>query len=323
MAAPVFLVPVQVTGVRSGFRMMVSSALTSMTIIIIWQFALLAQAGALGITTAALSAASPLALLVALVMLAWPKFAQIPFVYRAIGSGFAAALFSYPAFAFAAADPSIQILFDEVLGKAMPGLASTGIEAGALWDMVKYVVASSFGAILLVFVLFSSWIGTRIGLKARIAYPESGSTDIPSDDLPSQDALPTGSAHDVTSPTGHIALPPSIGTYSVPSPLVWALLAAWAAILFNRFVPAPAFAAIAWNIAIALSLCYGIQGFAVALVLAGRVGLASAARLLAPITLILLMVSGIAGLIAIGVFAVLGTLETWIPFRTAHEGDTP
>jgi hypothetical protein len=53
------------------------------------------------------------------------------------------------------------------------------------------------------------------------------------------------------------------------------------------------------------------------------VGLASAARLLAPITLILLMVSGTAGFVAVGAFAVLGTLETWIPFRTAHEGDTP
>ena len=256
-------------------------------------------------------------------MLAWPRFEHIPFVYRVLGSGFAAALLSYPTFAFAAADPSIQALFDDAFGKAMPGLASSGIEVGALWDMVKYVVASSFGAILLVFVLFSSWIGTRIGLKARAAYPESSSSDVPSADLAIQNAAPTESTTDVSLPARQIVLAPSLDGFSVPSPLVWALLAAWSAILFNRFVPAPAFAAIAWNVAIALSICYGIQGFAVVLTLAGRVGLAPAARLLAPITLILLMVSGTAGLVAIGVFAVLGTLETWIPFRTAHEGDTP
>jgi ribosomal protein L9 len=230
-------------------------------------------------------------------------------------------LLSYPTFAFAASDPSIQALFDEAFSRAMPGLVHQVVEAGALWDMVKYVVASSFGAILLVFVLFSSWIGTRIGLKARAAYPESGFTDVPAADLASRDGAPVESMTTAQVPANQISLPPSLEGFSVPSPLVWALLASWAAILFNRFVPAPAFAAIAWNIAIALSICYGIQGFAVALALAGRVGLASAARLLAPITLILLMVSGTAGLVAIGAFAVLGTLETWIPFRTAHEGD--
>jgi hypothetical protein len=244
-------------------------------------------------------------------------------VYRVLGAGCAAALLSYPTFAFAAADPSIRALFDEAFGRAMPGLVSSGIDSGALWDMVKFVVASSFGAILLVFVLFSSWIGTRIGLKVRIAYPETGSIDVPSDDLSSQDSAPAESANGVAIPVNQIILPPSLAAYNVPSPLVWALLASWATILFNRFVPAPAIAAVAWNVAIALSICYGIQGFAVALALAGRVGLASAARLLAPITLILLMVSGTAGLMAVGVFAVLGTLETWIPFRAAHEGDTP
>ncbi|MFH2114993.1 MAG: DUF2232 domain-containing protein [Spirochaetota bacterium] len=319
MAAPIFLVPVQVSGVRSGFRMMVTSALAAMLTIVIWQFALLARSGALGLATAALTAASPAALLLALVLLAYPRFVHLPFVYRVLVAGFTAALLSYPTFAFAAADPSIRGLFDEAFGKAMPGLVSSGIDAGALWDMVKVVVASSFGAILLVFILFSSWIGTRIGLKARAAYPERGDHD----DLVAQDETSSGTIPEVSMPVSHIVLPPSLDAYSVPGPLVWALLAAWAAILFNRFVPAPAFAAIAWNVAIALSICYGIQGFAVALALAGRVGLASAARLLAPLTLILLMVSGTAGLVAIGVFTALGTLETWIPFRAAHEGDTP
>lgn len=298
---------------------MVTSALVAITLIIIWQFALLARSGALGLATAALTAASPAALLLALVMLACPRFAHIPFVYRILGSGFAAALLSYPTFAFATADPSIRALFDEATGRAIPGLISSGIESGALWDMVKFVVASSFGAILLVFIFFSSWIGTRIGHKARVAYPEPADHD--GQATPDESNAEAGAG--VSLPARQIALPPSLEAYSVPSPLVWILLAAWAAILFNRFVPAPAFAAIAWNLAIALSICYGIQGFAVALALAGRVGLASAARLLAPITLILLMLSGIAGLVAIGVFAVLGTLETWIPFRTAHEGDTP
>jgi hypothetical protein len=303
--------------------MMATSALSAMSIIILWQFSLLARSGALGPAMAALTAASPAALLLALLMLAWPRFAFIPFVYRVLGSGFAAALVSYPTFAFAASDPSIQALFDEAFSRAMPNLASSGVEAGALWDMVKYVVASSFGAVLLVFVLFSSWIGTRIGLKARAAYPESGFIDVPAADLASRDGAPVESMTTAQVPANQISLPPSLEGFNVPSPLVWALLASWAAILFNRFVPAPAFAAIAWNIAIALSICYGIQGFAVALALAGRVGLASAARLLAPITLILLMVSGTAGLVAVGAFAVLGTLETWIPFRTAHEGDIP
>ncbi len=77
------------------------------------------------------------------------------------------------------------------------------------------------------------------------------------------------------------------------------------------------------NVALALSICYGVQGLAVAGALAERVGLAPALRLLAPIVLILLLVSGTAGFIAIGVLALLGTLETWIPFRAAPKGELP
>jgi len=57
--------------------------------------------------------------------------------------------------------------------------------------------------------------------------------------------------------------------------------------------------------------------------LAERVGLAPALRILAPIVLILLLVSGTAGFIALGVLALLGTLETWIPFRAAPKGELP
>ena len=286
--------------------MMVTSALVSMVTILFWQFTLLAQADALNPATATLTATSPAALLLALIMLGYPHFLKLPFVYRVILAGFIAALLSYPTFVFAASDPSIRGLFDEAFRKAMPGLISSEVDTLALWDMVRFVVASSFGAILLVFVLFSSWIGTRIGLKAREAYPET------------PDVL-----SDTATPVRQIVLPPALEAYSVPSPLVWALLVSWAAILFNRFIPVPVFSAIAWNVAIALSICYGIQGFAVAFALAGRVGLASALRLLMPLTLILLLVSGTAGLVVIGALAALGTLETWIPFRATHEGDIP
>lgn len=185
----------------------------------------------------------------------------------------------------------VKNIFITAFSNASTAIGAEVPDTEALWSAIKTGVASSFGAIVFIFLFASAWIGSRLGsFKKPVA-------------------------------DGYI---PTLRTYHLPVPLVWFLLGAWAALLVNRIYPSFVLSAVALNAATALSICYGVQGLAIANALAERAGLAPVSRLIVPIMLILLVASGIAGFIAIGVLALLGTLETWIPFRTVtSKGDTP
>jgi hypothetical protein len=303
------------------------SALVAFGGLLVWQLVQLRAAGSLAMATIILAATSPGALILGLLLLAHPRLKFMPFIIRALAAALLAALLSYPSFVVAANDPGVQAIFNEAIQRTIPAMGTQ--DPALVWQALSLAVASSIGSIMLVFLLFSTWIGTRIGQKARLAYPEAATvTDITeSSELIDMDGTSTltDSAGTVFLPQAMVMplLPPTLRDYQVPSRLVWALLAAWTTILLTRFVSSQTLAVLAWNAAIALSICYGIQGFAVATALAGRVGMAPVTRLLAPVVLILLLVNGTLGIVAVGILAVLGTLETWIPFRPVHEGDIP
>ena len=298
---PLFLVPLQFAGARKGYKAMIASAFSSAIIIVLWQTITLASSGGASAGMMALSLSTPSAMILALVCMALPRFNRLSFPSRAlIGSAVASAI-SLPAIFAALKDPAVRALFLDAFEKAGSAIGAGSLDAQTLWDALQTGVASSYGAILFVFLFFSAWSGTRFGSSLRFKADVPAS--VPEKDQPS--------------------LPPALSAYRVPAPFVWALLAAWSGLLLNRFFPSFALSAVALNAALALSICYGVQGLAVAGALAERVGLAPALRILAPIVLILLLVSGTAGFIALGVLALLGTLETWIPFRAAPKGELP
>jgi len=289
--APLYLVPLQIAATNRGHRAMYVSSVFAAAIITVWQIVLLARAGAMSAGTLALGLSAPAAMIIALVLMALPRFKGIPFAIRALTGGALASLVCLPSFIAAAGDEGVKNIFMAAFTSATTAVGADVPDTEALWSAIKTGVASSFGAIVFIFLFASAWLGSRLGSFRKV----DAEGDVP-----------------------------TLGTYHLPVPLVWWLLGAWAALLVNRFYPSFVLSAVALNAATALSICYGVQGLAVANALAERIGMAPVARLIMPIVLILLVASGIAGFIAVGVLALLGTLETWIPFRTVtSKGDTP
>lgn len=297
--APAFLLPIQAAGARKGYRAMLVAAATAAGVASAWQLALLARSEAFGLSMALMGVMAPVSMMAALALMAMPSLKRVPFAMRALGAALASSMASLPTFALAAKDPGVREVFNAAAVRASQLLGTEGPDPDALWSAMAGAMASSFAAVIFLFLFASAWSGTRFGLRRG----EAAETRFSDKDEPS--------------------LPPPLSEYRVPPSLVWILLLSWAAILFTRFVPIPVAEAIGWNAAIALSICYGVQGLAVAVALAGRIGMATAVRAIGPIALVLLLVSGAAGLWAIGVLALLGTLETWIPFRSIPKGEEP
>lgn len=297
---PAFLVPIQASGARRGYRSLLASAAVSCALIAAWQVMLLGRSGSLDAASLAISLSVPLAMAGALALMGLPALGKVSFPVRALAGGALASAAALPSMAMAADDPGVRAVFEDAMAKTMGALGTAAPDAEQVWLAVQTGVASSFGAVIFLFIFVSAWIGTRLG-QSRSA---------------ENAGLPDGE--------GSMALPPSLSAYRLPAPLVWGLLASWGAMLATRFFPSSLLLAASLNVAIALSICYGVQGLAVAGALAERVGMAPALRIVGPLALVLLLASGTAGLIAIGALALLGTLETWIPFRAATlKGDKP
>ena len=295
---PFFLVPLQFAGTMKGHRAMIASAALSAAVLAAWQAVARAKAGATWAGALLLGVSVPVAMILALVAMASPRLGKLSFTTRVLMGAAAASAASLPSIFMALKDPGVQAMFLNAFQKAGSVMGVDSLEPETVWTALRTGIASSYAAVLFLFLFTSAWFGTRLGSSIRSVEPSVEARDMP-------------------------ALPPTIWTYRVPAPLVWGLLAAWAGLLANRFFPSFVLSAVALNAALALSICYGVQGLAVAGALAERAGLAPALRILGPIALILLLASGAAGLAAVGVLALLGTLETWIPFRAATKGDLP
>jgi hypothetical protein len=304
--APVFLVPIQVSGVGRGIKSMFVSSAVSIAGIALWQMIIISKAGVFTWATMALGISAPLALLIALALMAMHRFHGIPFAIKALVGSMVAAALCMPSFIFALRDSGLRRMFEDAFMAASTAIGAEMPDPELLWDTVKTGVASSFAAILFVFLFASAWIGTRFGQSVFHIVPS-----VPP-------AEQQGVADD-----GKVSLPPVLAGYRLPEPLVWALLASWASLLFARFYPSFVLSAVASNATLALSICYGVQGLAVASAVAERAGMAPVARLLGPIAIILLLLGGTVGLILVGLIALVGTLETWIPFRAVAKGEKP
>lgn len=322
--APLYLVPIQAAGAARGYKAMLAAAASSAFAIAVVQLGLLAAGGALDGAAALMSLASPLALIGALIGLAHPRWREAAFPLRALIAGAAVALVSLPAFAWAYAQPSVRSMLEAAVDQATGRLGLESVDASALLEAMRGVLAASFGAVLFAFVFGSAWAGTRLGLrwrfiraaKAAMAEARAGEGG-----MPDPEAVAAKAAAATELGADEPALSPPLPLYRVPLWLVWPLLASWAGILAARLLPASALGPIAWNLALSLSLCYGVQGFAVAGALLGRIGMAPIARFLGFALVAVALLGGAIGAVVAGALVLLGTLETWLPLRTIPQGE--
>jgi hypothetical protein len=315
--APAFLLPLQAAGAGRGFKAMALASATAAACISGFQLALFAGAELLSAGIVLMGLAAPLALIAALLLMAAPRFARVPFALRSLGGGLLVALIAYPAFAWALSQPGVREMLDEAVVMAASSLGLEAADSAALFDGMKGVLSASFGAVLFLFLFGSAWGGARLGRRWRfIRAAKAAFASLPKDgQLPDPELTSARAAEFSELGSDEPALPPALGEYRVPQALVWLLLASWAGILASRYIPSPAVVSVAWNVALSVSICYGVQGLAVAGALLGRIGMAPAGRMLAAVFIVLVLLGGTVGLVAAAAMAALGTLETWIPLR--------
>lgn len=328
--SPLFLVPVQASGARKGFRSMLISASASGLGACAIQLLFALRAGTVEPGMLLAGMVAPLAMLIALLLVAAPKFRHIDVSLRTMFATVVAAAITLPSLIAAGKSPQLRVLFNEAAGSATEILGTEAVNADVLWQTMSGAVLASFGAVIFVLVFLSLWLGSRYALTGILPVQNSKPV-LPSDSAPAgtEAASETHAAATelrlvrIQAHPDPVSLPPPLAMFRVSQSLVWGLLASWAAILAGRFVHLGALTAVAWNLAITFSVVYAFQGLAVALALAERKGMAPAVRAFGPIVLVLLIASGTVGLVAVGLFALLGTLETWIPFRTIPKGEEP
>ncbi len=295
---PVFLLPIGHVGARRGFRAMFLSSLAAITLISVWQFVLIAKTGPLSNSMLFISFAPPVILVVGMLVLAAPGLSRIAYPLRVLLVTAVATMISLPSMLIALKDEGTKKIFENALMLYNEKLGGNSV--ATIWDAMIIGISSTYGSILFAFLFISSWLAYRLGKISLARKPI--------------DVKETGlSVNSV----------PYIASYKVPDYLVWPLLASWAALLANRFFPSRLLSAVALNAALSLSICYGVQGLAVVRALADRFGLASALRFAGPIIIMLLVLNTKLAMILFGILALLGTLETWIPFRAATKGDLP
>ena len=235
--------------------------------------------------------------------------------------GLAVSLVAFPVFAWAFGQDGVRELMEKTFAVAAQGMGLEETVSAELLAGVSAVLKRSFGAILFLFLFASAWGGTSIGRRWRFmrAARQVMADRADAADNPEEFARLTVALSSLG--VDEAGLAPSLPVYGVPRSFVWLLLASWAGILVSRFVPAGAFEAVAWNVAISVSICYGVQGLAVAGALLGRIGMAPAGRILGALFIVFVLVGGTVGLAAGALMALLGTLETWIPLRMIRQGE--
>lgn len=295
---PIFLLPIGHQGARNGFKAMLLSAFSAILLISAWQLALLISTGPLSLGMLVISLVPPVILVSALTAIAMPGLSNIVYSFRVLGVTAIATIISLPLILFALKDVGTRKIFEEALVLANEKLGVNSINM--VWEAMIIGLLSTYGTVLFAFLFISSWLAYRLG-KISIL----------------RKAVVENEYRIEVNPA------PYMLTYSVPYYLVWPLLISWAALLINRFYPSRILSAAALNVALSLSICYGVQGLAIVRSLAERAGLASVLRFLGPIIIILLFMNSIIAMIVFGLLVLLGTLETWIPFRTVTKGDVP
>ncbi|HUW41197.1 MAG TPA: DUF2232 domain-containing protein [Rectinemataceae bacterium] len=107
-----------------------------------------------------------------------------------------------------------------------------------------------------------------------------------------------------------------LAEYRLPYAMLWPFLAAWAfvagAILLHA---SPTLLAVAWNLALLLSMGYAAQGLGIASFIFTRWKMPRTLRFLIAATVLVSLVTPTIGVVVAILIPVLGVTEVWIPYR--------
>ncbi|MBU0934682.1 MAG: hypothetical protein KKC64_03635 [Spirochaetes bacterium] len=307
-----FLLPVVLVFGRHGFRGMLQSAGVAVVAIFV---AMLALAGGGGGLSGSLLAVSPAAALLAgILLLAWPELPVRNFVSRSLLAGLLSALMAIPAVYYMLESAEFSTLLDLVLQQTAAYVQLPQGLGESLPVVIKETMVNFFAVSFFLIVFVSAWLGTRFIRAAFLrGLVQPGK------------AFETVLTPEATKKFMAVGIAPLLPEYRVPVWYVWLLMAAWSLLLALRFfeINSVIVSAFAWNTALALSICYAVQGLAVLFVKILQTRMASAAGVMLPVLLLIVVVGGVTSMIVSAALALLGTLETWIPFRIPNQGDKP
>lgn len=107
-----------------------------------------------------------------------------------------------------------------------------------------------------------------------------------------------------------------LSDYRLPYPLVWAFLATWTGVLVVTWLKlGMPYQAVVWNLAIAASLAYALQGLGIVSHLMRRIKMSGMLRICLGITALALLLTPPFGTVLVAILPLLGVTEVWIPYR--------
>ncbi len=293
-----FLLPVQIVFGRSGRKAGMIAACAAIAVIgagQVWRMVGLGMTDAASLAFALVPPAILTGSLVALnASLGGAFWGKVDPLFRALAVTLVLALAALPLVLDLGRDGAFTSLLEESIGALTAPLTKNlgeGYEAQVLAASLdvknlvaeaKNILASSYVVFIFVLDAGSWWLGSRLS--------GAGST-------------------------GRKNLP-ALRDFRIPYALLWPVLGAWAGVFASlAFSLKGWFPACAWNTALVLSLCYAAQGVGVLSHLLSRRNLPGITRLAVALTVLIMLVSPVAGGLLAGALAILGITEVWIPYR--------
>ncbi len=294
-----FLVPVQVAFGRHGRRAGFGAAAAAILAVVVGHVLRAAFAGVsalaeLGPADFLAVAAPPAVLVGALCLMNLSFWDGKPGVLRGLAAVSAASLVAVPAMMALGRDAGftsflearLDAVFKPLLAQAGEGYDSAALKAAldpkVLSAQTTEALVSSVAALLLALLAASWWIGNRL-------------------------AGPGTPGREAARP---------LADYRLPYVFVWPFLAAWTGVLAVAYLEAPAaLRAIAWNLALVLSLAYAAQGIGIASHLMNRWKLPRSLRIALGATAVMVFATPPVGTLAALILPLLGVTEVWIPYR--------
>ncbi|OHD29635.1 MAG: hypothetical protein A2004_01840 [Spirochaetes bacterium GWC1_61_12] len=312
LASFLFLLPLLVVEGRCGYKAMVSAAAAALAVFLILALVFSFGEGSVSLWHGFWLFLPAIAMIIGITVFAHPALRRLDFTPRIMVLGLLAGLASLPVLLQFAAWPEFAVLLDAMLQQMNSYLNTGEMPVADFIVFFRDFLIGFWPAIVFLWLFVSVWMSSR-WLRNRVVRASL---------IPGQVMSPTlleGLGRQLIG-TG---LSPLLHLYRVPTYLVWPLLGSWSLLLATRFTAIGPLDALATNLAFALSVCYAVQGLAVLFVKISRTRMAPAAGVILIVLLVITAVGGTSGLV-IGVgLALVGTLETWIPFRIQSKGEQP
>jgi hypothetical protein len=300
-----FLIPVQITYGRRGKRAGLVAAAIALGVASLVQLGEVLASGGFGSELFMIGTMTPATFLLVAVLPPAVLLGALVLMNASFwrGSGAWARDFSGTALASFAAAPAVVALSrstafmdacEAQIGKTLNGIAGqaqAGAAQASLFSAVDIkemarlsftILESSFVPLLLVFLAGSRWIGNRASGEGSEGREESR----------------------------------TLSDYRLPSWLVWPFMAAWAGVLYvSYFKVGLPWSGLAWNLAIAFSLAYLVQGTGIASFLMRSWNMPRSLRILVAVSAVIIFLQPPVGTALIAALPLLGVSEVWINYR--------